>query len=132
MCEERRATIGRSDMSGKTPARIWNVNLSNVQFGLVLICGLLAIMGVVVTSASTAISWMHESAESHIQYDLRREVQPPAGIIYEATKKQILERQGETNLRMIEMEKKQIRIDVMVETIYEKITGRKAPREIDG
>ena len=130
MCEERRGTIGRSDMSGKTPAKIWNVNLSNIQFGIVLIAGLIAIMGVVVTATSSAISWMHSSAEDHIQQDLRREVHPPAGILFEATRAQIAAHKAETEGRIIKMEKRQIRTDVMVESIYRKVTGQNPPDQI--
>lgn len=130
MCDEKRSTISSTDMSGKEPRRVWSINLNNMQFGLGLIIAFLSVLALIVGATSSAINWMHSSAEDHIQQDLRREVQPPAGVIYKATKAQIDAHKRESEARLVTMEKRQIRLNIMVTELYHKIIGTPPPQEI--
>lgn len=127
MCEDRRPTIGVTNMEGKEPKRVFSLNLTETKFVLSLLVLVVAFLGIL----SGGADWMDARADSQCGVRISKELTPPAGSISNAIGDAVNDHTAAARLEAMQaaqdFDQRLQRVEFVVELLYEETTGRKPP-----
>lgn len=125
MCNERRADVSKIivDPAKPEPHVVWSVNLTATRFYLSLLLAVCALVGIMLGGLRAAEGYMTSTADARFRSRISQELQP-GGQIEDHTSDAIREHQAQTE---IDLERRLLRLELLMEALYEDVTGRPAP-----